>query len=249
VASQAKAAATLAKESPQIRWRFFAGIVVPLFTAMVRLRIREGSTLPAQGSFILSPNHFSEIDPIVMGVVVWKLRRTPRFLAKASLFRVPVLGWIMNFTGQIPVEREAPGQVGAPLKAATQLVKQGQGVIVYPEGTLTKDSNLWPMKGKVGAVRMALESGIPLYPAAHWGTQNLMGRYAKKIRFFPRTTIDVVVGEPLDLSRFQGKQVTKELLEEATEVLMHKITALVGSLRHETPPATLHDGRGPKERS
>ena len=82
------------------------------------------------------------------------------------------------------------------MQAAKLLTDRNQGVIVYPEGTLTKDPELWPMRGKSGAVRMALEQNIPLYPAAHWGTQHWMGRYAKKIRFFPRTTIDAVVGNP-----------------------------------------------------
>ena len=214
---------------------------------MVKLRIREGSTLPADGPFILSPNHYSEIDPIVMGVVTWKLRRTPRFLAKASLFRVPALGWLMRFTGQIPVEREASSQLGQPLQAAKLLMERNQGVIVYPEGTLTKDPDLWPMQGKSGAVRMALEQNIPLYPAAHWGTQHWMGRYAKTIRVFPRTTIDAVVGKPLDLSSYRDKPLTKELLHDATGTLMREIAALAGSLRGETPPQTLHDGSGAKE--
>ena len=214
---------------------------------MVKLRIREGSTLPADGPFILSPNHYSEIDPIVMGVVTWKLRRTPRFLAKASLFRVPALGWLMRFTGQIPVEREASSQLGQPLQAAKLLMERNQGVIVYPEGTLTKDPDLWPMQGKSGAVRMALEQNIPLYPAAHSGTQHWMGRYAKTIRVFPRTTIDAVVGKPLDLSSYRDKPLTKELLHDATGTLMREIAALAGSLRGETPPQTLHDGSGAKE--
>jgi 1-acyl-sn-glycerol-3-phosphate acyltransferase len=178
-----------------------------------------------------------------MGVVVWKLRRTPRFLAKASLFRVPALGWLLRFTGQIPVEREASARLGEPLVAAKLLTDRGQGVIVYPEGTLTKDPELWPMQGKSGAVRMALEQDIPLYPAAHWGTQNWMGRYAKKIRLFPRTTIDAVVGEPFDLSAYRNKPLTRELLQSATEELMTEIASLVGSLRGERPPATLHDGK------
>lgn len=225
----------------EFRWRVIAGLVLPVFGAMVKLRIKPGSTLPTEGPFILSPNHYSEIDPIVMGVVVWKLRRAPRFLAKASLFRVPGLGWLMRFTGQIPVERESGPRVGEPLKAATLLVERGQGVIVYPEGTLTKDPDLWPMVGKSGAVRMALEQGIPLYPAAHWGTHHWMGHYARRIRLFPRTTIDAVVGEPLNLSRFQGKRLTRELLAEATGALMAEISALVGSLRGEAPPATPFD--------
>ena len=234
----------IARRSAEIRWRVIAFLVLPIFGAMVKLRIREGSALPATGPFILSPNHYSEIDPIAMGVVTWKLRRTPRFLAKASLFRVPALGWLMRFSGQIPVEREASSQLGQPLEAAKLLMERNQGVIVYPEGTLTKDPDLWPMQGKSGAVRMALEQNIPLYPAAHWGTQHWMGRYAKTIRFFPRTTIDAVVGEPFDLSAYRGKPLTKELLQEATTALMHEIAALTGSLRGETPPKTLHDGRG-----
>lgn len=225
----------------ELRWRIIAFLVIPIFGLMVKLRIKPGSALPAQGPFILSPNHYSEIDPIVMGVVVWKLRRTPRFLAKASLFKVPGLAWLLRFTGQIPVEREAGARLGEPLKAAALLAERGQGVIVYPEGTLTKDPDLWPMVGKSGAIRMALEQGIPLYPAAHWGTQNLMGRYAKKIRVFPRTTIDVVIGKPLDLSRFEGKPLTRELLAKATEMLMKEIATLVGQLRNEKPPAKRFD--------
>ncbi len=230
----------VARKAP-VRWRIIAALVLPMFGAMVKLRIRPGSTLPGEGPFILSPNHYSEIDPIVMGVVVWKLRRTPRFLAKSSLFRVPALGWLMRFTGQIPVEREAGGALGKPLEEAALLVKRGQGVIVYPEGTLTKDPDLWPMKGKSGAVRMALEQGIPLYPAAHWGTQNWMGRYAKKIRVVPRTTIDVVVGPPLDLSAYSDRPVTRELVDRATTELMGQIASLVADLRGEAKPATLFD--------
>ena len=235
----------MVKRSSQLRWHFFAGLVIPVFTLIAKLRIVRG-VLPPTGPFIIAPNHYSEIDPIVMGIVVWKLGRTPRFLAKASLFRVPVLGSIMRVTGQIPVERRSSATLSEPLKAAGVLISQGSGLIVYPEGTLTKDPDLWPMRGKLGAVRMALDSGIPLYPAAHWGTQNLMGRYAKFIRVFPRARIDVVVGERLDLSAFEGKPITHELLEKAAAQLMKEIASLVGELRGEKPPAKLHDGLGEK---
>ena len=229
------------RRQAELRWRTIAFLVLPIFGLMVKLRIKPGSHLPTEGPFILSPNHYSEIDPIVMGVVVWKLRRTPRFLAKSSLFKVPALGWLLRFTGQIPVEREAGAKLGEPLKAATLLAERGQGVIVYPEGTLTKDPELWPMKGKSGAIRMALEQGIPLYPAAHWGTQNWMGHYAKKIRVFPRTTIDVVVGPPMDLSKYVGKLLTRDLVESATTELMDQVASLLAELRGEPKPAKLFD--------
>lgn len=227
------------RSSVPVRWRTIAGIVVPIFTLMVRLRIRKNSELPSEGPFIISPNHYSEIDPIVIGVAVWKLGRVPRFLAKASLFRVPVLGWLMTFSGQIPVERKSGRSAGDPLEKLKGLVAEREGIIVYPEGTLTKDPEMWPMEGKSGALRLALEENVPIYPAAHWGTQNWMGRYAKKIRVFPRTPIEVIVGKPLDLSKYQGQSLSSELLREATNELMKEIASLVGELRNQKPPKKL----------
>lgn len=225
------------RKGPGPWWRLAQVVILPLFSAFVTMRIAPSSALPQSGPFIVAPNHYSEIDPVVMGVAVWRLGRTPRFLAKASLFRVPLLGFYLRKTGQIPVERDSGAS--AAIDAAHRLMEQGQGVIVYPEGTLTREPNLWPMRGKSGAVRMALEANIPLYPAAHWGTQNLMPRYGKKITLRPRPHIDVVVGEPMDLSEHSGKPVTKELVDTLTDQLMQRISSLLGQLRAESPPATV----------
>jgi len=227
------------RSGPGPWWRLAQIVILPLFNAFVTMRLKPGSTLPPEGPFIVAPNHYSEIDPVVMGVAVWKLGRTPRFLAKASLFRIPVLGFYLRKTGQIPVEREARGN--SAIDAAHQLMNSGQGVIVYPEGTLTRQPELWPMRGKSGAIRMALETGIPLYPAAHWGTQNLMARYGKKITVRPRPVIDVVIGQPMDLSQYQGKTASKELLDKATNDLMLQIQALVSELRGEPAPKKIFE--------
>ena len=227
------------RSGPGPWWRLAQIVILPLFNAFVTMRLKPGSTLPTEGPFIVAPNHYSEIDPVVMGVAVWKLGRTPRFLAKASLFRIPVLGFYLRKTGQIPVEREARGN--SAIDAAHQLMNSGQGVIVYPEGTLTRQPELWPMRGKSGAIRMALETGIPLYPAAHWGTQNLMARYGKKITVRPRPVIDVVIGQPMDLSQYQGKTASKELLDQATNDLMLQIQSLVSELRGEPAPKKIFE--------
>ena len=87
-------------------------------------------------------------------------------------------------------------------------------VVVYPEGSLTREPDLWPMRGKTGAVRIALERDIPIIPAAHWGTQALLARYGKKLSLFPRKTIDVAIGEPLDLSAYRGKPLDQATLLE-----------------------------------
>jgi len=218
------------------RWRITAGLAMPLMALISRITVRGKENVPATGGFILAPCHFSAIDPVVMGVALWKAGRTPRFMAKESLFRVPVLGSILRGLGQIPVDRSGQQRALGPMKAARSLAKTGGGIIVYPEGSLTRDPDLWPMRGKTGAVRMALDSGIPLIPAAHWGTQILMPRYSGRLKFFPPTPITVLIGKPIDLSAFRDKVLDQKMLTAATEILMSAISDLQGQLRGETPP-------------
>ena len=102
------------KRRPSMFW-VLATLILPLWSCMVRYRFTTDSKLPSTGPFILSPNHYSEIDPIVVGAGVWHLGRLPRFMAKASLFKVPVLGWLLRSTGQVPVER------AGTLRAASEI--------------------------------------------------------------------------------------------------------------------------------
>lgn len=212
-----------------------AALVLPVFNTTIRWRLR--GELPKTGPFILAPNHFTEIDPLIMGIATWKYGRAPRFMAKASLFRVPVLGWVLRKTGQVPVERDRSNLQA--MSAANDLIEHGRGVIVYPEGSLTRDPDMWPMRGRSGAVRLALQKSLDIYPAAHWGTQEVMARYGKRVHLnpFKRKTIEVSVGKPVDLSAYRGRPITKTLLEEATDAVMRDISALLSELRHEPAPA------------
>lgn len=232
---------------PSFFW-LLAVLVLPIMNLAVRFRMHHAERMPQTGAFVLAPNHYSEIDPVVMGVVSWKLGRAPRFLTKASLFKNPVLGWILRTSGQIPVER-AGSKSHAALRAAEELVEKGRMVVVYPEGSLTRDPDLWPMRGKTGAVRIALEQDIPIVPAAHWGTQALMPRYGKKLSLFPRKTIHVAIGEPLDLSAYRGRPLEQATLLKATGELMNAIAALLAELRGEPAPAERWDpsAHGQKE--
>jgi 1-acyl-sn-glycerol-3-phosphate acyltransferase len=85
---------------------------------------------------------------------------------------------------------------------------------------------------------MALEHDIPVIPMAHWGTQQVMARYAKKISLFPRKTITVKIGDPVDLSAFRGRNLDPATLTEATAVIMDAVTALLEDLRGEKAPET-----------
>jgi len=201
----------------------------------------DAEKVPMTGAFVLAPNHYSEIDPVVVAYALWRLGRAPRFLAKASLFKIPVVGAALRASGQIPVERGGSTRGRATLTAAQKLVDEGHSVIVYPEGSLTRDPDLWPMRGKSGAVRLALEHGIPVIPAAHWGTQHLMPRYGKKISLFPPARITVKFGDEVDLSRFRGVPLDSATLTAATDVVMAAVTRLLEDLRGESAPAERWD--------
>jgi 1-acyl-sn-glycerol-3-phosphate acyltransferase len=221
------------KPEKLLRWRVVAAIAIPLFEFFGRYRMRGLDNIPKRGAFVIAPNHVSNFDPLAVAYLVWRGGRVPRFLAKASVFRVPLLGWLLRFTGQIPVERSGGG--ADPLAAAGRLISDELAVIVYPEGTLTRDPGEWPMRGKIGAVRLALEHGIPLIPMAHFGAQQIMPRYGGRLRFFPRKDVEMLVGPPLDLTPWAGRRDARAL-NEATSALMNEIARLLGELRGETPP-------------
>lgn len=224
------------KSRPSAFWGL-AGVILPLVGVFARIRVR--GTLPRDGAFVLAPNHYSELDPVFVAIAVWRLGRAPRFMAKDSLFRVPVLGWVLRATGMVPVARASSASAAKQtLAQSRELVEKGRGVIVYPEGTLTRDPDLWPMRGKSGAVRLAIAGGIPVIPMAQWGTQKILPRYSKKLSLWPlRKRIDVVVGDPVDLSEFAGRETEAAALGEATNRVMDAITALLSEIRDEPAPA------------
>jgi 1-acyl-sn-glycerol-3-phosphate acyltransferase len=220
-------------EKRTFAWRLLAFFVVGFLLAVSKYDMRHVERIP-KGAFVFAPNHYSNIDPLISAYVLWKNRRIPRFLVKASLFKVPVFGAILRLTGQIPVQRTGGGR--GSLAAAGKLADDGVAVVIYPEGTLTRDPNLWPMRGKTGAVRAALDHDIPLIPMAHWGAQKILPRYSKRLSLFPRKQITALIGEPVDLGPWKGKPVDTVVLTEATEALMKAVTALLEQLRDEKAP-------------
>lgn len=230
------------KSRPSWFWPL-AAVVIPFVGLLAKLRITGGDKLPREGAYILSPNHVSELDPVLVAVGVWRLGRAPRFMAKDSLFRVPVLGAALRATGMVPVARTSTRDSAAQtMKQAAALVEDGRGVIVYPEGTLTRDPDLWPMRGKSGAARLALAGDMPLIPVAHWGVQDIMGRYARGISFWPpRKLVRMAVGDPVDLSDLKDRPTDPAAIVEATERLMAAITALLEDIRAEKAPPTRWD--------
>ena len=222
-------------------FRLLAALALPPMQAIAKFDIQGRENVPATGAFVLAPNHFSNIDPLVVGVAMYKVGRMPRYLAKASLFKVPVLGALMRKSGQVPVQRSGHSRANDPLAGAGQIVKNGLAIVIYPEGSLTRDPNLWPMRGKFGAVRAALEQNIPLIPAAHWGSQRILPQYSNRISVFPRKKVIVRFGPAVDLSQFRGKPIDTAVLVAATNLLMNDITAMLEDIRGEKAPAKRWD--------
>ena len=225
------------KSRPSVWW-LLAAIIVPIVGLIARIEIEGEENLPEEGSYVVAPNHMSEIDPLIVAVAVWRIGRAPRFLAKESLFRVPVLGWALRVTGMVPVARESTAAAASSTVAsARRLVASGHGVIVYPEGTLTRDPDLWPMRGKTGAARLALAGDIPLIPVAHWGSQRILPRYGKLSLWPPRKRVRIVFGPALDLSAHIGHGKEQSTLVALTAAVMQGITSLEETLRGEKAPA------------
>ncbi|MCW4466188.1 1-acyl-sn-glycerol-3-phosphate acyltransferase [Glutamicibacter sp. MNS18] len=216
-----------------------AGIVRPAMNALIGKTWKGFESLP-EGGFILCVNHTTKIDPLVVGHALYSHGRLPRWLAKESLFTAPVIGWVMKSTGQVPVARKS-SSAGESLLAAKQVLDAGGVIVIYPEGTLTREPNLWPMKGHTGAARLALQTGAPVVPLAHWGDQELLPRYGKKLSLFPRKHVVVSVGQEVDLDDLRGGPRTRSILQEATDRIMGRITGLQAELRGETPPASFWD--------
>src|SRR6478736_6855761 len=228
--------ASTEKTRPSVFWPL-AAVVAPLIALLFKLEIEGAENLPREGAYVLAPNHYSEADPLAVALAVWKAGRAPRFMAKESLFRVPVLGWVLRITGMVPVARSSSAaSARQTIETSETLVRLGRGVIVYPEGTLTRDPDLWPMRGKTGAVRLALADDIPLIPMAHWGAQAILPRYGKLSLWPLRRHVRVIIGDPVDLSEFTEKRAQPAALIAATDRLMSAIAELLSQLRGEPAP-------------
>jgi 1-acyl-sn-glycerol-3-phosphate acyltransferase len=217
-------------------------VVKPLLLATTKHTWIDGQKIPASGGCILVFNHVSHIDPLTAAHIVYDHGRLPRYLAKSGLFKNAALGRFLRAAGQIPVERLSKNAKGA-FDAAVAAVEAGECVVVYPEGTLTRDPDLWPMTGKSGAARIALRTGCPVIPVGQWGAHNLLYPYAKKPHLVPRTQITVKVGDPVPLDDLRQQPVTSQTVNEATRRIMAALTDLVAELRQEDPPAEPFDPR------
>jgi 1-acyl-sn-glycerol-3-phosphate acyltransferase len=218
-------------------WRNVSKIILrPGIRMMMRLDWHGQEHFPRDGAMLLAANHLSYMDIFAVSLFADSARRYPVFLAKSSLFDIPVVGAIITRLGQLPVYR---GQTDAALvlREAELVARSGACVIFYPEATVTRDPEKWPMVSKTGIARLALETGAPVVPVAHWGAERILPYGSFLPRFLPRKTVRILAGPPVDLSEFAGQPLNSQVLRAATDKIMKEVTVLLGQLRGETPPA------------
>ncbi|HEY4700424.1 MAG TPA: lysophospholipid acyltransferase family protein, partial [Streptosporangiaceae bacterium] len=218
-------------------WRFVAGRGLQILLHALMKHEQQGRQyLPREGGVILAPNHLSYADWGAVAIYSYEAGRFPVFLIKSSVFNVKVVGPFLRILGQLPVYRNR-GDAALVLKSAETALRDNQCLVVYPEGTASRDPGLWPMVAKTGVARLALAANIPVIPVAHWGAQQLLP-YGKFVpRVFPRKTVRVLAGPPVDLSEFAGQPLTSQVLRAATDKIMADVAGLLGQLRGVQPPA------------
>jgi 1-acyl-sn-glycerol-3-phosphate acyltransferase len=226
------------KPGKEITWqmRVVGGILRPIVRFMYRIEVEGVENLPKTGGYVLAANHVTTVDALgVAYMMFYKLRRAPHFLAKEGLFRTPIVGPVLLSCGQIPVFRGGRDNRD-PMEAAYKVLRAGHCIGIFPEGTLTREPNQWPMRGRTGTVRLALETGVPIIPLGQWGTEAVVDTYSSKIRPKPWHTVKMVIGKPIEFSQYAGKKVSTEEMSEMTEDLMIEITKLVEGIRGEKAP-------------
>ncbi len=223
-------------------YRLAIAIIRPLLMALTRREWSGAEHLPREGGYVVCPNHYSYVEPLVLGHFLVDNGHAPRYLGKVEVFRAPIVGAIVRGADQIPVYRESDKAAGA-YRAAVAAVRAGKGVAIYPDGTLTRDPDLWPMRGKTGAARVALETRCPVIPVATWGAQEILPPYSRRLHVLPRRTVKVRAGRPVPLGDLYGKPATAEVLAEATARIVASITAELEVLRGEKAPALRFDPR------
>jgi 1-acyl-sn-glycerol-3-phosphate acyltransferase len=207
--------------SYRLGWIFFRALYATYF----RWRVFGAENVPPTGGVILASNHASFLDPPLVGA---GLRRDINYLARESLFRFPGIGALLRSWNSVPVDRDGGGAKG--LKAILDRLLNGGAIILFPEGTRTRDGQLQPARSGIGLT--VIKSSAPVVPVRVFGTFEAYGRNHK----FPRPhRVILKYGRPLDFEklRAEAKVCDKARLKEIYQQVADEIMAAIAKLEPE----------------
>ena len=187
--------------------KFLAHLYIKIF---YRVKYYGLENIPGEGGYLLCSNHVTGMDMLFLGV---KIKRMVNWMAKAELFKIPVIGWLIRLLGAFPVER-GKGDMRAA-RSTLDLLEQGKIVGIFPQGTRTKNKDISKIKVRHGAARFAIESGKPIFPVGISGGERLFSK------------VKVVYGKPYYLDYDPNKKYTKKEYTILSENIMSDIYKLI----------------------
>jgi 1-acyl-sn-glycerol-3-phosphate acyltransferase len=198
-------------------------VIGPLLTTVFRPWVKGLENVPRTGPLIVVCNHLSFVDSVFLPLMI---DRQIAFLAKSDYFTGKgIKGWFIRFfmtsAGQLPIDRSGGKASEASLNAGLQVLAEGGVLAIYPEGTRSPDGRMY--RGRTGVARMILEAQVPVIPAAVIGTEKVMplGSNIPKVH-----RVGVVIGEPLDFSRFEGMESDRFVLRSITDEIIYEMNKL-----------------------
>ncbi len=204
-------------------WLMKHWVIGPLLTTVFRPWVKGLENVPRTGPLIVVCNHLSFVDSVFLPLMI---DRQMAFLAKSDYFTGKgIKGWFIRFfmtsAGQLPIDRSGGKASEASLNAGLQVLAEGGVLAIYPEGTRSPDGRMY--RGRTGVARMILEAHVPVIPAAVIGTEKVMplGSNIPKVH-----RVGVVIGEPLDFSRFEGMETDRFVLRSITDEIIYEMNAL-----------------------
>jgi 1-acyl-sn-glycerol-3-phosphate acyltransferase len=197
----------------------------PILKTIFRPWVVGAEKIPKHGGVILASNHLSFIDSVILPLM---MERQLSFLAKSEYFTKKGLGgWFtktfMKATGQLPIDRSGGKASEASLNTGLRVLAHGDVLGIYPEGTRSPDAKLY--RGRTGVARMILEGHVPVVPVVMVDTEKVMPIGTK----MPRVRrIGIIIGDPLDFSRFEGMEGDRFILRSITDEIIYNLHALGG---------------------
>ncbi|MGO1839843.1 MAG: lysophospholipid acyltransferase family protein [Candidatus Microbacterium stercoravium] len=200
-------------------------LVGPIVKGLFRPWIAGAENVPKQGAAILASNHLSVMDSVFLPLM---LERPMSFLAKSEYFTGKGIKgwatkWFMKGTGQIAIDRSGGSASEAALNTALQVVGRGDLLGIYPEGTRSPDGRMY--KGRTGIARMALVSKVPVVPVVMVDTAEVLPIGSSRPRIM---RVGIVIGEPLDFSRYEGLEDDRFVLRSVTDEIMIALQQIGG---------------------
>lgn len=243
-------------------FRFVVNVIRLFIKFRVKRVVENIDKIPSEGPCIVIANHFNEFDAVLATEFVTQAHRAPRIFAKSSLWKIPIVKQAFNSGNLIPVNRGTK-EAAKSLEVANEGLKNGDLIFIFPEGTISKDPQSWPMTCKTGAARLAIMSNAKVIPILQDGAQFLSKTCDKNVSWYQKhkkgnkVLIHLKAFDPIDFTDLFTKssdnldEISDDLVKKVNQRIESTLTKIVEENRGVKAPKrwnpTLNNGLGGRE--